>query len=410
MLTRHEMTAANGPYFGARYPDTLAHPMTGALHRILDHSARTITSEARAGIQNPLTRQLTTFLHDRTRAVALLHFPAACADGDRLLNPHRLTSVIGAHFLPYFCHGAIASDRHLTDMLLVNRPTRAITLRNLIFLPDWLVHRVAALAYMLLVHGVVSAVILRHLIRLPTSLVSRVAALANMLLVHGVVSAVILRHLIRLPTSLVSRVAALANMLLVHGVVSAVILRHLIRLPTSLVSRVAALANMLFVNGSANSIFLHDVEMLINRLAHGVALGTDVLFINRPVADGTALFHDRAIDRTIANASPVLVDGLITDAVMNSGHAALFGAVTSNGVATGAAMRCLCWVCQCRRAERSQERQDDLLSHLWTPRHTVFSTGGFVPASSAGALPPLRMCPIKQSGQSVSPRKREKFG
>ena len=346
MLTRHEMTAANGPYFGARYPDTLAHPMTGALHRILDHSARTITSAARAGIQNPLTRQLTTFLHDRTRAVALLHFPAACADGDRLLNPHRLTSVIGAHFLPYFCHGAIASDRHLTDMLLVNRPTRAITLRNLIFLPDWLVHRVAALA----------------------------------------------------------------NMLLVHGVVSAVILRHLIRLPTSLVSRVAALANMLFVNGSANSIFLHDVEMLINRLAHGVALGTDVLFINRPVADGTALFHDRAIDRTIANASPVLVDGLITDAVMNSGHAALFGAVTSNGVATGAAMRCLCWVCQCRRAERSQERQDDLLSHLWTPRHTVFSTGGFVPASSAGALPPLRMCPIKQSGQSVSPRKREKFG
>jgi len=280
MFALHEMAAANGPHLCARHPDALAYPMAGALHCVMDDLARTVTSAAGARIKDPFARHLTALLHDRAWAIALFHLPAAGADRDGLFSPYRFIGTVGTDLLPYFRLGAIASDRHLTSVFFIHRTIRAIVLWHLIFLP----HR----------------------------------------LIHGI--------------------AAFADMLLVDRVIGAVILRHLVFLPTHFICCVAAFADVLLVNRPADGVFLHDVKLLIDWFAYGVALRTDMLLVNRPVANRTAFLQERTIDRTIANTSPVFIDGLVADAITNGGHAALFGAATLNRVATGAAVRRSCRV------------------------------------------------------------------
>src|SRR5262249_9737906 len=91
----------------------------------------------------------------------------------------------------------------------------------------------------------------------------------------------------------------------------------------------------------------------------------------RAVAHGAAFLHDRTVDRTVAFAGAILVNGLVADPVLNSRQTALFGAATLDGIATGAAMGRLRRVRQRRHGQYGSQRQHDLQPHLWTPRQTV---------------------------------------
>src|SRR5262249_41459109 len=185
--------------------NAVAHPAAETLHRVVDDRTRTIAGAACAGIEAPGAGHPAALLHHRAGAVLLRDLPAARADRDGLLGPHRLIGAIAAHRLPGFRHRSVAGDGHLADVLLVDRVISAVVLRHLVFLPAGLVGRVALLAHMLLVDRVIGAVVLRHLIFLPTGLVSRVALLARMLLVDRVGGALILWHLVLLPERLVAR-------------------------------------------------------------------------------------------------------------------------------------------------------------------------------------------------------------
>src|SRR5207245_2387886 len=123
--------------------------------------------------------------HRRSGAVVLFGAPVARADLDALLRPDRFASVILADRLTLLRHRAVAGDRNFLNMLFIHRPAGGPADRDLVFLPDWLAHRVAALADVLFVHRLANRVLLGDVIGLPDRLAHGVTALAEVLLVNG---------------------------------------------------------------------------------------------------------------------------------------------------------------------------------------------------------------------------------
>src|SRR5437870_5573272 len=80
LLARHHAAGADHPAFFTRHPDTLAHPLTWALHRVIDHGAWAVTRGAGAGIEGPAARQPATPRHDGAGAVVPLDLPGTRAD------------------------------------------------------------------------------------------------------------------------------------------------------------------------------------------------------------------------------------------------------------------------------------------------------------------------------------------
>ena len=341
MLLGHVVAAADLADFFPGHPGAIAHPLTGALYFLRDHQAGAIVRRASARVERPAAGQPAAARGDRAGAVTPFFAPLARADFDCLLRPDRLAGIRLANHLLGFLHGAVASDRHLADVLFVHRP--------------------------------IGAPADRHLVLLPHRLADRVAALADVLLVHRPIGAPADRHLILFPDRLADRVAALADVLLVHRPIGAPADRHLVLFPDRLADRVAALADMLFVHRLANRVLTDDLVILPDRLADRVAALANVLLIHRLADRRAALLHDGLIDRTIANPGLVLDDRLVANSVTNLRQARLLRAATPCRVVTSPAVPR-----PGRRVHRPQLDERDsqgqlrqLEPHLWPPRSVI---------------------------------------
>src|SRR5262249_7302609 len=148
--------------------------------------------------ERPCTGQPAAFGHHWAGDVAALGVPIAGANLHHLLGVDRFARIGLAHHLPRLTDRAVAGDRHLIAVGLVNRPVGAPADRHLVLLDHVFAYGVALLTDVLLVNRPIGAPADRHLIFLHHVFAYGVALLADVLFVNRPAGRVALGHLVLL--------------------------------------------------------------------------------------------------------------------------------------------------------------------------------------------------------------------